>query len=104
MAFIVLPLILVFPFALVYIASHRSKSPMASSIRSPLIMAYRSRRISQYGAACQMFRRLLLVVVSTFTLVPETVGPSFASLHHHLLISGIVCWDNSVRSYFKSYY
>jgi hypothetical protein len=85
LAFIVLPLIILFPFGLVYLTNGASQKGV--SLRRQLTIVYRSRLIGRWGTALQMFRRGLLVIVSTFTLIPETVR--FKSTHttNHFLIS-----------------
>jgi hypothetical protein len=72
----VLPVAILFPFGLVYLATTKA------SIRRPLMIVYRTPLIGRWGAANQMLRRLILVIISTFTLIPQTVIHHF----HPLLI------------------
>jgi hypothetical protein len=71
MGFIFLVIVIVFPFSLVYLASRRVTS--WKLVRRNLRIIYRTRLIGIWGQCIQMIRRLILVAVSTFLRVPETV-------------------------------
>jgi hypothetical protein len=73
MTFCLLPFIAAFPFGLAYIA-HRRRIGL-NAIRRQITVIYRSRAIAKWGHTVQMFRRFLLVTISTFAQVPETVRP-----------------------------
>jgi hypothetical protein len=69
-AFLMLPGLIVFPLILSYFARGKSSR---SSVGQQLTIVYRTPLIGRWGAAIQMYRRLLLVIVATFTQIPQTV-------------------------------
>jgi small-conductance mechanosensitive channel len=81
MAFIVLPVVIIFPFLLVYLATsslitndaYDTVITWKATIRRPLVIVYRTSLTKRWGAASQMLRRLILVITATFTQIPQTV-------------------------------
>lgn len=72
MAFILLVGCVFFPFALLYVAT-RTRGKSTAIVRHAITVMYRTKYIGARGQCIQLLRRFILVLISTFTQVPETV-------------------------------
>jgi ABC-type uncharacterized transport system permease subunit len=85
LAFFILPITIIYPFILVHLT--RSSN---GSIRRQLTIVYRSSfGMKKYGTAIQMLRRLILVIIFTFTQIPETVQ---LMLYPFPFVCVVSCW------------